>query len=144
MNYNLYSQAKNISYEDFDRSTKELIIRLEEQCKNLFNIDSEMENTIKDSILALIDAAYEKYRDDNASDYEKILEEKIYKDPVWYELTTYWGNKVSGIKYRDRIADTLFQTIKNKNYIEEILQRRNTAKFFIEIQSTLNLEKALI
>lgn len=139
INYNLYSQAKNISYEDFDRTTKELIVRLEERCTYLFNNDDEMEKTLKETILELISATYKKSRNNNALDYEKILEEKIYTDPVWNELTTYWGNKISGYKYRDRIADTLFNTIRNKNYIEEILQKRNTAKFFIEIQTTLNL-----
>lgn len=144
INYNLYSQARNISYGDFDKITKELIIRLEEQCNYLFNNDTEMEETLKDTLLTLIDTTYEKYRNSNALDYASILEEKIYNDPVWNELSSYWGNKISGYKYRDRIADTLFHTIRNKNYLEEVLQKRNTAKFFMEIQSTLNLEKSKV
>lgn len=139
-NYNFYAQAKNISYEEFEKTTSSPLFYLERECERLFNNQDMMEEALELAIKYKINELYNNFRDKNASDYEEIVKAKIGNDSVWSLMSGYWGDKIVGYKYRDRVADTLLHCVKEKKTLEEIIDKKNTYNFFTNLSKFLNIE----
>ena len=69
-----------------------------------------------------------------------ILKNNILEDGIWDEMSSYWGNKITGYKYRDRIADSLFDLIRDKKILDKIIEQKNTYCFFRELNDFLDLK----
>lgn len=139
-NYNLYSQAKNISYEEFDSTVSSPLFHIQKKCNSLFSDNDIMEEALNLAITYKMDELYKQYRDQNADDYETILRTKIAHDDIWNEMQGYWGKKIKNYKYRDRVADTLMNRTKDLEILEKIIEKNNTHTFFEKLSIFLNLE----
>lgn len=132
-NFDIYVQAKDISFEEFDESCKAPLYHIEEELIRVFSNMDMMDEALQQAIKYKTDELYYRFREKNATDYYFILKEGIFKDICWELMKTFWGNKISGLKYRDRIADELFRVIKNKDILRSIIEMKNTYSFFSEL-----------
>lgn len=138
-NYNIYDQAKDVSYEEFDKTCKEPLFYIDKEFSRIFDDSDMMEDALHKAIKYKTDELFTKYREKNASDYHDILEENIYNEQCWNIMAQFWGNKIPGIKYRDRVADLLFRTIKDNNVLPKIIQNKNTNKFFEDLSLFIDI-----
>lgn len=138
-NYNIYDQAKDVSYEEFDKTCKEPLFYIDKEFSRIFDDSNMMEDALHKAIKYKTDELFTKYREKNASDYHDILEENIYNEQCWNIMAQFWGNKIPGIKYRDRVADLLFRTIKDNNVLPKIIQNKNTNKFFEDLSLFIDI-----
>jgi hypothetical protein len=139
-NYNLYVQAKDVSFEEFDETCKKPLYYIEKELSKQFDDKDIMEEALQKAIKYKLSELFNKYREKNANDYYSILMDNILQDNCWPVMQNFWGNKIKGLKYRDRIADVLFKVIKDKNVLKSIIEKENTYNFFNELHLFMNLQ----
>ncbi|AYF55178.1 hypothetical protein DFH04_10755 [Clostridium novyi] len=138
-NYNIYVQAKDVSYEQFDEACKKPLYYIEKEICRVLDDKDVMEEALQKAIMYSITDLFNKYREKNANDYYTILKGNIYQDSSWAVMQSFWGNKIKGLKYRDRVADLLFNVIKNKNVVKSIIEKENTNNFFSQLYKFISL-----
>ncbi|TBL80859.1 hypothetical protein [Paenibacillus thalictri] len=135
-NYDIYVQAKNISYEEFDSTCKAPLYHIDKEINTMLDNKEIMDAALLMAIKYETDDLFKKYREKNSGDYYTLLKENIYNEDIcWLELRGYWGNKMQGIKYRDRVADSLLNVIKDKKVLQSIIEKENTYNFFKSVYS---------
>lgn len=138
-NYNIYSNIANFCFSEFDNSCQKHLYYIVKTVSELLDNSIEIEKALKIALKLQIENLYRKFRDKDSQDFKNIMKQNLQMDPVWKEMSTYWGDGKSTKKYRDRIADELFEKIKNKNISQAIYSQKNALIFFDELSNFLTI-----
>lgn len=126
--FNVYDEAKDISYEEYDNALQELYSDLLDECERIFKDEKDgITVVLGGAIKYKIAALYNEKRKENAELYYRTLRDNLYEDQIWKEMQGYWG---SGLPYRDSVSDTFNNRYKEKG-IKEKIEAKNISSNYI-------------
>lgn len=135
--FNFYDQSMQIANEEYVKSLNNCDIDLKAYSRALLDENDLLENAVQDALVYEINEAFDYYRKVNREIYRDAMYNKLSEDSVWRELTSYWGNNKTGLKYKNLIANIIGEKIGHLDIVEDLRKKQYTAQFLNRLNNFL-------
>lgn len=137
-NFNIYSEVENYNLNYFDESVSNHKYYIQKQVQEIFEHNDPLEDAMITAIEYKIKQEHQNFRIKDSNDFRKTVYQALISNPCWKTMQSYWGNN-NGIKYRDRIADSIFEEIKTLNIVPTVINNNNIPLFYDSLLELISI-----